>query len=178
MVASTLFGPASAVPLPKVSAPHVGHVEQVQYHHHYRRHYYRHHRGNRHYGRHHRRYDRHHHRHHRSNAGAIIGGLAAGAIIGGAIANSGNGSYGNSHIQWYANRYRAYRASDNTYVPRVGVQPNAGRLIETSWRIQRAAEMPPFGAGRNIWPQTAVLALAENKRKTQLFYPDRGRDSG
>jgi hypothetical protein len=48
--------------------------------------------------------------------------LAAGAIIGGAIANSGNRSYGSSHTQWCANRYRTYRASDNTYVPRVGVR--------------------------------------------------------
>ncbi|WP_346269390.1 BA14K family protein [Rhizobium wenxiniae] len=52
----------------------------------------------------------------------MIGGLAAGAIIGGAIANSGNRSYGNSHAQWCANRYRTYRASDNSYVPRAGVR--------------------------------------------------------
>ncbi len=31
-------------------------------------------------------------------------------------------SYGGSHEQWCANRYRTYRVSDNTYVPRVGVR--------------------------------------------------------
>jgi hypothetical protein len=122
IVTLTSFVPTSAMPLPVVSAPQAVNVEQVQYRHHDRRRHYRHHRGDRHYGRHYRRYDRHHHRHHRSNAGAIIGGLAAGAIIGGAIANSGNRSYGSSHAQWCANRYRTYRASDNTYVPRAGVR--------------------------------------------------------
>ncbi|MBW9090769.1 BA14K family protein [Rhizobium wenxiniae] len=122
MMTLTSLGPAAAMPLPTVSPPQIGNVEQVQYRHHDRRRYYRHHRGDRHYSRHHRRYDRHHHRHRRSNAGAIIGGLAAGAIIGGAIANSGNRSYGNSHAQWCANRYRTYRASDNSYVPRAGVR--------------------------------------------------------
>lgn len=122
MMTLTSFGPASSMPLPTVAPPQIGNVEQVQYRHHDRRRYYRHHRGDRHYGRHHRRYDRHHHRNRGSNAGAIIGGLAAGAIIGGAIANSGNRSYGNSHTQWCSNRYRTYRASDNTYVPRAGVR--------------------------------------------------------
>ncbi|MBO0143264.1 BA14K family protein [Agrobacterium sp. Ap1] len=121
IVTLTSFAPAAALPLPTVSAPQASNAEQVQYRDHRR--YYRHHRGDRrHYSRHHRRYDRHHHRHRRSNAGAVIGGLAAGAIIGGAIANSGNRSYGSSHAQWCANRYRTYRASDNTYVPRAGVR--------------------------------------------------------
>jgi hypothetical protein len=118
IVTLTSLSPASAVPLPTVSAPQVSNVEQVQY----RRHHYRHHHRDRHYSRHYRRYDRHHHGHRRSNAGAIIGGLAAGAIIGGALANSGHRSYSSSHGQWCANRYRTYRASDNTYVPRAGVR--------------------------------------------------------
>lgn len=44
----------------------------------------------------------------------------AGAIIGGAIANEPPVQYrprGNAHIQWCYNRYRSYRASDNTFQP-------------------------------------------------------------
>jgi BA14K-like protein len=45
------------------------------------------------------------------------------AIIGGAIANQPRADYGGSrHVQWCANRYQSYRASDNTYVPRAGVR--------------------------------------------------------
>lgn len=52
-------------------------------------------------------------------AGAFI----AGAIVSGAIANSYNQpSYqyrygGNAHVQWCYNRYRSYRAYDNTFQP-------------------------------------------------------------
>jgi hypothetical protein len=50
-------------------------------------------------------------------AGAFI----AGAIIGGAIANSNNNNYygggGSAHVQWCYDRYRSYRASDNTFQP-------------------------------------------------------------
>lgn len=52
-------------------------------------------------------------------AGAFI----AGAIIGGAIANQPQpryvqpSRYGNSHVQWCYDRYRSYRASDNTFQP-------------------------------------------------------------
>lgn len=68
------------------------------------------------------RYYRHHHG---SNAGAIIGGLAAGAIIGGALAApryDGGRRYvgGNSHVEWCYSRYRSYRASDNTFQPNNG----------------------------------------------------------
>ncbi|MFN7025071.1 MAG: BA14K family protein [Pseudorhizobium sp.] len=87
----------------------------------------------------HRRYDRHHRydrrdrysdrRHYdrrdrRNNAGAIIGGLAAGAIIGGAIASQPGRAQAmpNRHIQWCMDRYRSYRPSDDTYVPRAGVR--------------------------------------------------------
>lgn len=116
MMTFTSLGAAGAMPLPTVSAPQMQNVEQVQYRHHRRGHReWRHHRRDRHHYRHHRR-------HHRgSNAGAIIGGLAAGAIIGGALA-APRRSYGSSHNQWCANRYRTFRASDNTYVPRSGVR--------------------------------------------------------
>lgn len=66
--------------------------------------------------------------HHRGNnlGGAVIGGLITGAIVGGVLNNSGPAYRervyrgGNSHVQWCYDRYRTYRASDNTYVPRVG----------------------------------------------------------
>lgn len=67
-----------------------------------------------------------HHRHHRnSNAGAIIGGLAAGALIGGALAAPRYAppqerryvGGGNSHVNWCYSRYRSYRAYDNTFQP-------------------------------------------------------------
>lgn len=43
-----------------------------------------------------------------------------GAIVGSAIANSNNAprySGGNSHVSWCYDRYRSYRASDNTFQP-------------------------------------------------------------
>lgn len=50
-------------------------------------------------------------------AGAFI----AGAIISGAIANNYNqprySGGGNAHVQWCYDRYRSYRAYDNTYQP-------------------------------------------------------------
>jgi hypothetical protein len=50
------------------------------------------------------------------------GAFAAGAILGGvlgAAANQPSQSYsgGGGHVQWCANRYRSYRASDNTFQP-------------------------------------------------------------
>ena len=67
------------------------------------------------------RRDRHHNG---SNAGAIIGGLAAGAIIGGALAQPRYAQPprryvggGNSHVNWCYSRYRSYRAYDNTFQP-------------------------------------------------------------
>jgi hypothetical protein len=46
------------------------------------------------------------------------GAFVAGAIIGGAIANNNNYSGGGgSHVQWCYDRYRSYRASDNTFQP-------------------------------------------------------------
>lgn len=67
------------------------------------------------------------HRHH-SNAGAILGGLAAGALIGGAIAQSQQPRYerpapqavSGDHVRWCYNRYRSYRAFDNTFQPYYG----------------------------------------------------------
>jgi hypothetical protein len=79
---------------------------------HYRSHYDRRYYGNRYYRD---RYYRHRH----NNAGAIIGGLAAGAIIGGALSSAQRPRYygGTSHTRWCYDRYRSYRASDNTFQP-------------------------------------------------------------
>lgn len=68
--------------------------------------------------------------HYRGNnlGGAVIGGLITGAIVG-SVLNNSRPVYrervyrgGNAHVQWCYDRYRTYRASDNTYVPRVGVR--------------------------------------------------------
>lgn len=46
-------------------------------------------------------------------AGAFI----AGALITGAVTADRNVSSGSAHVDWCANRYRSYRAYDNTYQP-------------------------------------------------------------
>lgn len=46
-----------------------------------------------------------------------LAAFGAGAIIGGAIANDRGYVGGSSHVNWCANRYRSYRAYDNTYQP-------------------------------------------------------------
>ena len=50
-----------------------------------------------------------------------LAAFATGAIIGGAVAQPRPvPSYGNSHVQWCANRYRSYRAYDDTFQPNYG----------------------------------------------------------
>ncbi len=53
-----------------------------------------------------------------------LAAFGAGAIIGGAVASPPRRVYQSSgnHAQWCANRYRSYRAYDNTYVPSAGVR--------------------------------------------------------
>ena len=53
-------------------------------------------------------------------ANTAFGGMSFLALeaIGGAIANQP--SAGGSHVQWCANRYRSYRAYDNTFQPNYG----------------------------------------------------------
>lgn len=48
-----------------------------------------------------------------------LAAFGAGALISGAIINSENNRVyrGNSHVQWCYDRYRSYRASDNTFQP-------------------------------------------------------------
>lgn len=49
-----------------------------------------------------------------------LAAFGAGAIIGGAMQQAQPSYSGNSHTSWCANRWRSYRAYDNTY------QPNSG----------------------------------------------------
>lgn len=51
-----------------------------------------------------------------------LAAFGAAAIIGGAIANQPRSGVRSSHVQWCADRYQSYRASDNTYAPRAGVR--------------------------------------------------------
>jgi BA14K-like protein len=44
----------------------------------------------------------------------------AGAVIGGAIINNNNNGGGSSHVEWCYDRYRSYRAYDNTFQPTYG----------------------------------------------------------
>ena len=53
------------------------------------------------------------------------GAFVAGAIIGGALNQPPppryvQPAYGNAHVQWCYDRYRSYRASDNTFQPNNG----------------------------------------------------------
>jgi len=43
-----------------------------------------------------------------------LAAFGLGAIIGGSVAGN---NYGNAHVQWCYNRYRSYRAYDNTFQP-------------------------------------------------------------
>ncbi|MBR7651812.1 BA14K family protein [Brucella oryzae] len=70
------------------------------------------------------RYYRHGYRRHNDGWWYPLAAFGAGAIIGGAIAappppvyRAPAYGYSNSHVQWCYNRYRSYRASDNTFQP-------------------------------------------------------------
>lgn len=63
------------------------------------------------------RYARPGYRRHDNGFWFPLAAFGAGAIIGGAIANDRAYSGGGSHVNWCANRYRSYRAYDNTYQP-------------------------------------------------------------
>lgn len=105
-------------------------VEDVQYRHDrdrdYRRGYYRH--NNRYYYNGHRGYS-YYRPGYRSYNGYWfpLAAFATGAIIGGAIAQPqpvypapGYGNVGGSHVAWCQNRYRSYRAYDDTFQPNYG----------------------------------------------------------
>lgn len=121
----TSFASANAMPLPSVKAPQISKVEDVQY----RRYRDRDPRWSRdrrpgwHGGYRGYRDRRPGYRRHSDGWWYPLAAFTAGAIIGGAINNSRPAYAGSSrHIRWCADRYRTYRASDNTYVPRAGVR--------------------------------------------------------
>lgn len=118
----------SAAPIPApLSSSGVSSIEQVQYRHQERRSWkngYRAQRENRRGWYHGQRGYRDHRRGYRRHSDGFwypLAAFGAGAIIGGAIAPHG-ASTSNRHVRWCADRYKTYRASDNTYVPRVGVR--------------------------------------------------------
>lgn len=71
----------------------------------------------------HRGYNHYRHGYRRHNDGwwYPLAAFGAGAIIGGAITNQPAPQpvyrYSNNHVQWCYNRYKSYRASDNTFQP-------------------------------------------------------------
>ena len=109
MLATTPFSTNAAVfkPLPSVSLQEsmVSKVHRRRYRHTHRR-----------------RYDRRRHNRSRRRSGAAAG-IIGGIILGGIIAESRRNRYrrtrnrDRSHINWCYNRYRSYRAYDNTYQP-------------------------------------------------------------
>jgi len=109
LFAATPAVPAGAMPLPVAAAQPIeaGNAVQLVDHRGYWRH--------RHEGPYERRrYWRH--RHHHSNAWVPFAILGMGAMIGGAVARDRAYS-GSPHVRWCANRYRSYRAYDNTFQP-------------------------------------------------------------
>lgn len=107
---------AGAMTVPLVKHTQVSDAHDVQYRHHApRRGWYNGHRGYRSYHRGYRRYS--------DGYWYPLAAFGAGAIIGGALSTQTRSYPGsNSHIRWCLERYRSYRASDNTYVPRAGVR--------------------------------------------------------
>jgi BA14K-like protein len=141
LFAATPAVPAGAMPLPVVKAQPVEagtDTQLVQYRRHWRGHH-RHWRGDRHWGRYEGRrwYGHRHYRHyrhdwrdgrpgyrygyrryrHHDNAWVPFAMFGMGAMIGSAIANDRAYVGGGSHVRWCANRYRSYRAYDNTFQP-------------------------------------------------------------
>lgn len=117
MMAVTSAIPAQAITFARVPVPEATAVEKVQY---------RYERRDRRERRAERRWHGHHgyrerrpgYRRHSDGFWYPLAAFGLGAAIGGAIANQP--SAGGSHAQWCANRYRSYRAYDNTYQPNYG----------------------------------------------------------
>jgi hypothetical protein len=129
MMSATSFVPAQAMQIERPAVPVAQNaVENVQYRErrHYRgghrgahrgyyrdgrgRHYYNGHRGYRDYRRGYRRHN---------NAWFPAAAFVTGAIVGGALSSQAAPRVrsGSSHVQWCYDRYRSYRASDNTFQP-------------------------------------------------------------
>jgi Ni/Co efflux regulator RcnB len=133
IMAATTFVPAQAMQVERPAVPvskstadrptQVQHRTKVVRGHGGHRGYYRDRRGHSYYNGHrgYRDYRRGYRRH--NNAWYPAAAFLGGAIIGGAIANSQSAPRvrsGSSHVQWCYDRYRSYRASDNTFQPNNG----------------------------------------------------------
>jgi hypothetical protein len=110
-MALTSVVPAQAVTFARVPVPEASSVEQVQYRYERRerraeRRWHGH-RGS--------RYSRPGYRRHSDGWWYPLAAFGIGAAIGGAIANQPQA--GGSHVAWCSNRYRSYRAYDNTFQP-------------------------------------------------------------
>ena len=118
-VSLTSIVPVGAVTFPNVPVPKVSDVENVQYRRDRNRDFrrdrnyrgYHQWRGHRGYS-----YYRPGYRRHSDGWWYPLAAFGVGAIIGGAIANQPSAG-GSSHVNWCANRYRSYRAYDNTFQP-------------------------------------------------------------
>nr|WP_165219868.1 BA14K family protein [Allorhizobium pseudoryzae] len=126
MFTTSVF-PAGAVVMPTARAQQVTDVQEVQYRRHYRQHHrYERQRDHRRYYHGHRGYREHRRGYRRHSDGwwYPLAAFGAGAIIGGALNDRPTRGHAMSsrHVQWCSDRYRTYRASDDTYVPRVGVR--------------------------------------------------------
>ncbi|MCP8893507.1 BA14K family protein [Shinella daejeonensis] len=104
------MSPAAAVTFTKVPVPKMSDVEQIQYRRHRDRDA-RHWHGHRGY-----RYQRPGYRRHSDGWWYPLAAFGIGTVIGGAIANQ-PAAGSSSHVNWCANRYRSYRAYDNTFQP-------------------------------------------------------------
>lgn len=120
---ATSFTPSQAftqIPIP-TKAERVSDVQDVQYRRdrEYRRGYYR--RGGSAYYNGHRGYRDYRPGYRRHNGAWFpLAAFATGAIIGGALSADRPVRYGGSHVEWCSNRYRSYRAYDNSYQPNYG----------------------------------------------------------
>lgn len=113
-LAFTSIAPAQAATFAGVPVPEASAVEKVQYRYDRRqRHAERHWHGRR--GSRERRAG---YRRHSDGWWYPLTAFGLGAAVGSAIAN--NRDAGGSHVSWCANRYRSYRAYDNTFQPNYG----------------------------------------------------------
>lgn len=123
--------PAGAMSLPVVpqQIQNNGNLVDAQYYRNDRHKNYRHdrHRSNRHNPGHWNGYrgyhgPRHGYRRHSDGWWYPLAAFGIGAAIGGAVSAPPARHAGNAHYRWCEQRYKTYRASDNTYVPRAGVR--------------------------------------------------------
>ena len=123
-VAFTSFVPAQAVTFTRIPVPEASAVEKVQYREDRRDRWDRRERRERYERRAERRWHGHRgyrerrsgYRRHTDGWWYPLAAFGLGAAIGGAVANQPQASSG-SHVNWCANRYRSYRAYDNTFQP-------------------------------------------------------------